>query len=146
MSFIERIALASTFVMATATIATGIAHITAQIAELYDSPRELKEVRAKSNQAPKSTLFSRRPSRQGSGLSSKTGVCRICGKRGYTEWHHIISQHHARKTGQRALITNPGNVVEVCKGCHSQTTASKSRYLYEKQRKRKNKWFWRSHQ
>ena len=60
-------------------------------------------------------------------LGIKTGRCRICEKEKYTEWHHIISQHHAKKTGQDHLIYNPNNVVEVCK-CHNQTTASKCRY------------------
>lgn len=57
-------------------------------------------------------------------LPNKSKVCSICKKRGYTEWHHIISQHHARRTGQDDLITNPDNVIELCKNCHDQTTAS----------------------
>ena len=61
-------------------------------------------------------------------LGKKTGRCRICEKERKTEWHHIISQHHAKKTGQDHLIYNPNNVVELCKICHNQTTASKSRY------------------
>ena len=57
-------------------------------------------------------------------LGKKTGICTICKKEGRTEWHHIISQHHAKKTGQKDLISNPDNVVELCKSCHNQTTAS----------------------
>lgn len=69
----------------------------------------------------------------------KTGQCRICDARGYTEWHHIISQGHARKTNQHTLLTNPGNVVELCKKCHNQTTASKSWYSFENKKKNKKK-------
>ncbi len=74
----------------------------------------------------------------------KSGYCRICEFKGYTEWHHIISQHHARKTNQHPLLRNPGNVVELCKSCHNQTTASKSRYLHEKKNKngKKTNKFW----
>ena len=57
-------------------------------------------------------------------LGRKTGICTICKKKGRTEWHHIISQHHAKKTGQKNLISNPDNVVELCRSCHNQTTAS----------------------
>ena len=52
------------------------------------------------------------------------GTCRICGKKGMLDPHHIISQGHAKKTKQRDLISNPGNVVHICRGCHDQTTAS----------------------
>ena len=57
-------------------------------------------------------------------LGRKTGICTICKKKGLTEWHHIISQHHAKKTGRKDLISNPDNVVELCRSCHNQTTAS----------------------
>jgi hypothetical protein len=53
-----------------------------------------------------------------------TGSCRICGHEGYTEMHHIISQARCRKLGREDWITNPGNIVELCKPCHDQTTAS----------------------
>ena len=46
--------------------------------------------------------------------------------------HHIISQGHAKKTGQRELISNPGNVVHICRDCHDQTTASMVRTHLEK--------------
>ena len=67
-------------------------------------------------------------------LGCKTGSCKICEKEGKTEWHHIISQHHAKKTGQNHLINNPNNVVELCRKCHNQTTASKSRYRLIKEK------------
>ena len=77
-----------------------------------------------------------------SNFPKKTGFCRICGQKGYTEWHHIISQGHAKKTKQLDLITNPGNVVELCKPCHDQTTASKSRYLLQKKENVRKSKFW----
>ena len=57
-------------------------------------------------------------------LNKKTGSCTICKKTGRTDWHHIISQHHARRTGQNELISDPNNVIELCRSCHDQTTAS----------------------
>lgn len=57
-------------------------------------------------------------------LPDKDGECRICGRKGITDWHHIISQSHAIKSNQEELITNSGNVVELCRICHNQTTAS----------------------
>jgi hypothetical protein len=57
-------------------------------------------------------------------LPDKDGECRICGRKGSTDWHHIISQSHAIKSNQEELITNSGNVVELCRICHNQTTAS----------------------
>ena len=53
-----------------------------------------------------------------------TGSCRICGDTGYTEMHHIISQERCMKIGREDWITNPGNIVELCKSCHDNTTAS----------------------
>lgn len=52
------------------------------------------------------------------------GSCRICGTTGYTEMHHIISQERCMKIGKDEWITNPGNIVELCKPCHNNTTAS----------------------
>jgi hypothetical protein len=46
--------------------------------------------------------------------------------------YHIISQGHAKKTGQHELISNPGNVVHICRDCHDQTTASMVRTHLEK--------------
>ena len=57
-------------------------------------------------------------------LSKKTGICTICKRKGRTDWHHIISQHHAIRTGQKELLSDPNNVIELCRSCHDQTTAS----------------------
>ena len=57
-------------------------------------------------------------------LMQKSGVCKICTRSGRTDWHHIISQHHAIKTRQIHLLDNPNNVIEICRRCHNQTTAS----------------------
>jgi hypothetical protein len=57
-------------------------------------------------------------------LMRKSGICKICKRSGRTDWHHIISQHHAIKTGQTHLLDNPDNVIEICRRCHNQTTAS----------------------
>jgi 5-methylcytosine-specific restriction endonuclease McrA len=57
----------------------------------------------------------------------KTGNCTIClepAPDGYTEWHHIISQHKCKKEGLLHLISARSNVVELCKSCHDLTTAS----------------------
>jgi|TARA_B100000085_G_C18536741_1_gene510322 predicted nucleic acid-binding Zn-ribbon protein len=57
----------------------------------------------------------------------KTGICSICleaPEDGYTEWHHIISQHKCKKEGLLHLISARSNVVELCKACHDLTTAS----------------------
>ena len=37
-------------------------------------------------------------------LWDKTGECQICGAEGYTEWHHIISQHRCREEGLHHLL------------------------------------------
>ena len=50
--------------------------------------------------------------------------CKICGTEGYTEWHHIISQHRCREEGLEHLLSARSNVVELCKPCHDLTTAS----------------------
>ena len=57
-------------------------------------------------------------------LMHKSGICKICKRSGRTDWHHIISQHHAMKTRQIHLLDNPDNVIELCRKCHNQTTAS----------------------
>ena len=57
----------------------------------------------------------------------KSGSCTICGqegKDGYTEWHHIISQHKCKKENLLHLISARSNVVELCKPCHDLTTSS----------------------
>jgi len=67
-------------------------------------------------------------------LPAKTGTCSICRKKGSTDWHHIISQHHAKKTGRTDLLDNPDNVVELCRSCHNQTTASMVRKRLTKEK------------
>ena len=57
-------------------------------------------------------------------LMQKSGICKICTRSGRTDWHHIISQHHAIKTRQTHLLDNPDNMIELCRKCHNQTTAS----------------------
>ena len=57
-------------------------------------------------------------------LWDKTGECQICGAEGYTEWHHIISQHRCKEEGLHHYIKLRGNVIELCKTCHDLTTAS----------------------
>ena len=57
-------------------------------------------------------------------LWDKTGECQICGAQGYTEWHHIISQHRCKEEGLHHYIKLRGNVIELCKQCHDLTTAS----------------------
>ena len=54
----------------------------------------------------------------------KKGECVICGAKGYTEWHHIISQHRCKEEGLDHYIKMRSNVVELCKPCHDLTTAS----------------------
>ena len=68
---------------------------------------------------------------------NKKGSCRICKKVGYTEWHHIISRNHLIISRQKNLLKNPDNLVELCKKCHNQTTASmvRKRLLKQKQTK-----------
>ena len=153
MSIIDRVVASSTFVAATAAIIGGIIQITKNADELYHLPSQIKsdskKKKAKTSQIDPYQNFNlnKRTDRfkiRKSGLPTKQGVCRICGSQGYTEWHHIISQGHARKTKQADLITNPGNVVELCKPCHVQTTASKSRYLLEKKEDREKSRFWHS--
>lgn len=49
----------------------------------------------------------------------KTGCCKICKRRGYTEIHHIISQ-----TRRPDFKFNKRNMIELCQYCHNETTAS----------------------
>jgi len=53
-----------------------------------------------------------------------SGECRICGFQGDTEMNHIISQARCKKIGKEEWIRNEGNIVELCKNCHDNTTAS----------------------
>ena len=57
-------------------------------------------------------------------LWDKTEECQICGAEGYTEWHHIISQHRCKEENLHHYIKLRGNVIELCKTCHDLTTAS----------------------
>tara|TARA_R110000751_G_scaffold228415_1_gene330054 strand:+ start:6502 stop:6987 length:486 start_codon:yes stop_codon:yes gene_type:complete len=54
----------------------------------------------------------------------KKSSCEICDAKGYTEWHHIISQNKCRQEGLDYLITSRSNVIELCQRCHDLTTAS----------------------
>ena len=65
------------------------------------------------------------------GRRSKSGTCRICRRRGKLDRHHIISQHRAKKINREDLLTNPGNIVLICRKCHRQTTSYLSRYKYK---------------
>tara|TARA_B100001287_G_C22604784_1_gene492168 strand:+ start:492 stop:965 length:474 start_codon:yes stop_codon:yes gene_type:complete len=72
----------------------------------------------------------------------KTGICSIClepAPDGYTEWHHIISQHKCKKEGLIHLISARSNVVELCKACHDLTTASMLRTNLENSTSRVSK-------
>jgi 5-methylcytosine-specific restriction endonuclease McrA len=74
----------------------------------------------------------------------KTGYCTVCGGNGedgdgYTEWHHIISQHKCKKEGLTHLISARSNVVELCKPCHDLTTASMLRTNLENSTSRVSK-------
>ena len=54
----------------------------------------------------------------------KQGHCTICLTEGDTEWHHIISQNRCKEIGKEYLVHSRTNVVEVCRACHDNTTAS----------------------
>ena len=54
----------------------------------------------------------------------KDNECTICGDKGETDWHHIISQHRCKEAGLEYLIRMRSNVVELCRKCHDLTTAS----------------------
>jgi len=59
-------------------------------------------------------------------MPKKTGGCSITGcRRTPTEWHHIIAQGRIRRRRlDPALLTDPGNLVELCGHHHAMTTAS----------------------
>ena len=65
------------------------------------------------------------------GMVRVRGTCRICGYQGMLDPHHIISQAQAKRLNRRDLITNPGNVVHICRRCHDLTPASQKRAKYE---------------
>ena len=70
---------------------------------------------------------------------ARKGKCRICRTYGPLDPHHIISQGHAKRTGQLDLIRNKGNIVWICRNCHDQTTASKSYRKMNEEYKKKGK-------
>jgi hypothetical protein len=53
-----------------------------------------------------------------------TGVCKICEAEGETEMHHIISQSKIEKLERPDLLTNPNNLIELCKQCHLWTDSA----------------------
>lgn len=65
------------------------------------------------------------------------GTCRICGYQGMLDPHHIISQAQCKKLNRLDLISNPGNVVHICRHCHDKTTASMVRQHPDKKEKAK---------
>ena len=79
------------------------------------------------------------PSRISQGMVRRRGRCRICRKYRALDPHHIISQGHAKKTGQDDLISNQGNVVLICRKCHDQTTSSMVRKHLEEKDSKKSK-------
>lgn len=137
MNFIEKLGVISTALVVTTTIIKGLYDLIEEINEKYYEPKE--NITTKPTMEKKYFLNNR--GRRKNSLPNKKGVCRICNKEGKTDWHHIISQHHAKKYGKKDLLTNPGNVVELCRPCHRQTTSSKSRYLLEKEENKEKK-FW----
>ena len=88
------------------------------------------------------------------GIAEYTGKCRICGREGEsTELHHIISRNQIKKASKKdlwhlipgiirsgipilqdnppieelrkyAIHNLPGNIVEICGGCHDMTRSS----------------------
>jgi hypothetical protein len=131
----------TTAVLVVSSITTFIEEF--QKLDLNKTKRSPKLLQGRQEGNPSGTILSNQnqpPSRiVDNNYPRKVRQCRICEARGYTEWHHIISQGHARKSNQHRLITNPGNVVELCKKCHNQTTASKSWYIFENKKKNKKK-------
>ena len=70
-------------------------------------------------------------------MAPKKASCRICNEIRVLEAHHIISRGHAIKSDQKELIINKGNIVYICRKCHNQTSASKSRFKIMMQDKEK---------
>tara|TARA_B110000008_G_C16904472_1_gene538149 strand:- start:755 stop:1168 length:414 start_codon:yes stop_codon:yes gene_type:complete len=67
-----------------------------------------------------------------------TGFCKICGAEGYTEMHHIISQSKIKKMNRPELLTNPNNIIELCRSCHNATDSSLYRRWYMRQERKIN--------
>jgi 5-methylcytosine-specific restriction endonuclease McrA len=153
MAFDKIIALGGA-ISATALALNTINDIIGLVEERHQSGKSMLSNQQKSLQSPPNTntILSRSSKQTMAGnyqnnlpridnnYPKKARICRICGDRGYTEWHHIISQSYARKHDQKDLIRNPGNVVELCKPCHDKTPASMSwKYLNSKEQKPKKK-------
>ena len=68
-----------------------------------------------------------------------TGVCKICEAEGITEMHHIISQSKIKKMNQPDLLTNPNNIIELCKPCHKATDSHIYFRFHWQQEKKKAK-------
>ena len=94
------------------------------IKEIMKLKKEMDKLEAKYNKHEESIA---KLQLEEESLWVKTGICSIClepAPKGYTEWHHIISQHKCKKEGLLHLISARSNVVELCKECHDLTTAS----------------------
>ena len=94
MLFIGRVIGSSMFVGALATTIVSVIELSKNTEGLYNFSKNIK-TRIKSKKAKINNHTNK------SSELTKSGVCRICGKEGYTEWHHIISRGHAKKTGQK---------------------------------------------
>ena len=62
-----------------------------------------------------------------------TGKCQICGDEGKTEMHHIISTSVIERIERPDLLTNSGNIVELCREHHKLTSSHIYRRWYKKQ-------------
>ena len=62
-----------------------------------------------------------------------TGKCQICGDEGKTEMHHIISTAVIERIERPDLLTNSGNIVELCREHHKLTSSHIYRRWYKKQ-------------
>ena len=60
-----------------------------------------------------------------------TGKCRICHDEGRTEMHHIISVSAIERMDRPDLLTNLGNIVELCVPCHRKTDSHRYRQWRE---------------
>jgi hypothetical protein len=73
------------------------------------------------------------------------GTCPICGFRGSLDEHHIIAQGRVSKLkpGDHGfdlnLITNPGNIIHICRDCHKLTTSYMVREFLDKEEAKKSK-------
>ena len=73
------------------------------------------------------------------------GTCPICGKKGPLDEHHIIAQGRVSKLkpGDHGydlnLITNPGNIIHICRDCHKLTTSYMVREYLDKEESKKAK-------